>query len=93
MTAYGMQLKDAEELISSKLIISVLAEQQDNGEWAFFITFRHPEKNTTDTIYIERQRSGMRTWADPRKMFELMFDSFGIREGTFKTKLKRDKNV
>lgn len=89
MTPYGMQLKDAEEIIDRNSILNVLAEQQDNGEWAFFITFQNKASNSTDTIYIERQRQGMRTWADPRKMFDFMSDTFGIREGTFKTKPKR----
>ncbi len=67
MTPYGMQLKDAEEIIDRNSILNVLAEQQDNGEWAFFITFQNKASNSTDTVYIERQRQGMRTWADPAK--------------------------
>lgn len=89
MKEYGLQLKDAELLIRKESILSVDAEQQDNLEWTFYITFTNPNSNQLERIFIERQRQGKRTWADPRRMFDLMYQSFGINEGVFKIKLKR----
>lgn len=89
MKEYGLQLKDAEVLIKKELIASVDAEQQDNQEWTFYITFTNSHNNKLERIYIERQRQGKRTWADPRRMFDLMYESFGICEGVFKIQLTR----
>ncbi|WP_313397380.1 hypothetical protein [Acinetobacter variabilis] len=93
MKEYGLQLKDAEALVSKELISSVDAEQQDDLEWTFYITFTNPHSNEIERIFIERQRLGKRTWADPRRMFDLMYESFGISEGVFKIKLKRLTNA
>ncbi|KAB1469240.1 hypothetical protein FZI27_20165 [Cronobacter sakazakii] len=90
MNTYGIQLKEAELLITRDNILAVSAEQQDNGEWAFFITFRNLTTGKTENVYIERQRQGMRTWADPRRMFDFMHDAFGITDGMFKIKPKRN---
>jgi len=92
MKEYGLQLKDAEALVSKEFISSVDAEQQDDMEWTFYITFTNPRSNELERVFIERQRLGKRTWADPRRMFDFMYESFGISEGIFKIKLKRLNN-
>lgn len=89
MEAKGIQFKDAENLITTDSIKFVKAEQQNNGEWAFYITFFNSETLKTEEVYIEKQRQGIRTWADPRKMFEFMYEKFGITEGQFKIYEKR----
>ncbi|ECO4313591.1 hypothetical protein AB0001_004825 [Salmonella enterica] len=80
----GIQLKHAEEVITNESISSVSAEQQENGEWTCFITFFNSDSMQIEEVYIEKQRDGMRTWADPRKMFDFMYVKFGITDGQFK---------
>lgn len=92
MTIKGIQLKDAELVINNTNIKTVVAEQQEDGEWAFLITFLNSETHEEETVYIEKQRLGMRTWADPRKMFDFMYEKFGISEGQFKISEKRFKD-
>lgn len=84
MNRRGIQLQKAEELITSASISNVSAEQQLNGEWACFIKFYNNATGEFEEVYIERQREGMRTWADPRRMFDFMYAKFGITEGVFK---------
>lgn len=91
MERKGIQLKHAEELINSASISSVSAEQQESGEWTCFITFYNSESMQIEEVFIEKQRDGMRTWADPRKMFDFMYVKFGVTDGQFKICEQRER--
>ncbi len=54
-----------------------------------FITFQNKASNSTDTVYIERQRQEDENMGEIPQMFDFMSDTFGIRKVHLKTKPKR----
>ncbi|NPE57398.1 hypothetical protein HLB25_20845 [Dickeya dadantii] len=85
MTRKGVLLKDLEELVSRENIISVVAVEISDNEWTFYMDYKNQE-GEKETVFIEKQRNGIRTWSDPRLMFNFMREKFNITEGTFRIK-------
>lgn len=57
----------------------------------WFFEFESNERGTWNKYTIAKQRGGRREWADPRVLFDFLFDEFGICSGQFQIKEVNDE--
>lgn len=63
----------------------VLVGKISDREWYFTFEATDPKTGHQSCFALETQRGGLRTWADPRLLFDFL-QKRGVDEGRFKLK-------
>lgn len=83
-----------------KAVQAVTIVRSSNKKWYFTFEVLNPVTHEPETFSLRKQRGEIRTWSDPRFLFNYLHKSYGVIEGTFKiieenkheTKAKRVRN-
>ena len=65
------------------LVTDVAIVRRSQKEWYFEFTVINMSNETTQRYAIKTQRGELRTWADPRTLFNFLHDEYGVSSGRF----------
>ena len=81
MKAIGQQRVD--KAFAKEEARGVTVVRRSAKEWYFTFEADDPTTGTPTTYALLTQRGQLRTWADPRNLFDFLLERYGLRSGTF----------
>ncbi|CAM2164743.1 KorA protein [Burkholderia latens] len=82
-TPIPVPLESIDRAFAEAKVEAVAVQEIGPKQWQFVFYAKKPDTEEIQSFTLKTQRGEVRTWADPRNLFQWMQDRYGLAEGMF----------